>query len=437
MSSKEQFKLPSLDSATNKEIFIFKNKKLYGKMTRGQLFRHTGNNEYKIDNELEKEIRDILPEGIDLQIMMNSFNVNKPIELLPYLKNTIGDFNFSILESGTNFDKPIMSNIALESKFPNILDCKVDITYNLLHPIIAIDAKQQNIQNFSLSGYQHKLQVNIIDNIMKTNYGDFILKPSHDRFFKLPINEHLNVSFMKEFGFEVPFNALAYEEYDKEYHYVIKRFDIDEKGNKLPQISLNALMKHTEEEKYKGTIEEISTFLKDKLDYKQKMKFLKYIYANALLYNNDLHKKNIGFIFKDNKLQLSPVYDVLNCYVIESANKFDILSKNQCHLPIQKKVDDIKIRYFRQSSSNIGIRFKEVQKQLQEIQDIYLEKYPQYIEKIANLPNMYNIGEFSEKLLESYKKCLKIANEESSIKLQGISIKKPNPKTKDNDGLTL
>lgn len=69
-----------------------------------------------------------------------------------------------------------------------------------------------------------------------------------------------------------------------------------------------------------------------------------------------------------------------------------------------------------------------MQKQLQEIQDIYLEKYPQYLEKIANLPNMYNIDKFSEKLLESHKKCLKIANEESSIKLQDISINKPKSK---------
>ena len=292
---------------------------------------------------------------------------------------------------------------------------------------------KKNIQNLSLSGYQHKLQVNIIDNIIKIGYGDFILKPNHEKFFKLPINEHLNVSFMKEFGFEVPFNALAYEEYDKEYHYLIKRFDIDENGNKLPQISLNALMKHTDEEKYKGTIEEISTFLKDRLDSTQKMQFLKFIYANALLYNNDLHKKNIGFIFKDGKLQLSPIYDILNIYAIESTSKFDALGKEQCTLPIRGHKNGIRINYFKQSSENLGLDFKKVQMNLKKIQSIYLEKYPQYVEKI-NIP-IYNIERFKEKLLESHKKCLKIAKSEINNELQNFS--KQNPKTKNNDGLSL
>ena len=402
--------------------YIYKQQKPYAKVEKGQYYLFE-NDDYILANDKISEITDILPEGIDLQIMLNSFNAKNPIELLPYLKNTIGDFDFSTIENKTNFDEPTMSNIILEPKFPNILDAKVDIIFSLLHPHFAMDAKQKNIQNLSLSGYQHKLQVNIIDNIIKIGYGDFILKPNHERFFKLPINEHLNVSFMKEFGFEVPFNALAYEKCDKEYHYLIKRFDIDENGNKLPQISLNALMKHTEEEKYKGTIEEISTFLKDRLDSTQKMQFLKFIYANALLYNNDLHKKNIGFIFKDGKLQLSPVYDILNVYAIETASKFDALGKEQCTLPIKEHKNGIRINYFKQSSKNLGLDFKEVQINLKAIQDIYLEKYPQYVEKI-NIP-IYNIERFKAKLLESHKKCLKIAKSEMNNELQGISAQKP------------
>ena len=420
-SIEEKSKSPSLDSPTNKEIFIFKNKSLYGKMTRGQFFRHIGNNEYKINNGLEKEIIDILPEGIDLQIMLYAFNVKEPIKLLPYLKNTIGDFDFSTNANKKYFDKPTISNIAIESKFPNILPCEIAIAPSHLEPNIY---EPNGIQNLSLSGYQHKLQVSIIDNIIKAEYGDFILKPNNKRFLNLPLNEHLNVSFMKEFDFEVPFNAIAYEKYDKEYHYLIKRFDIDENGNKLPQISLNALMRDSD--KYAGTIEQISTFLKDKLDSAQKMQLLKFIYANALLYNNDLHKKNIGFVFKDNKLQLSPVYDILNIYAIKPVNKMDFLGKEQCHLTIKGHNNGIRISYFKQSSQNLGVDFKEVRKNLKEVQDIYIEKYPQYVEKIANIPHINDIERFSEKLLESHQKCLKIAKRESNIALQGISKPKSN-----------
>lgn len=427
----------SINDNQNKEIYIYKQQKLYGKVERGQYYLFE-NDDYILANDKVSEITDILPEGIDLQIMLNSFNAKQPIELLPYLKNTIGDFDFSTQADKTHFDKPIMSNIALEPKFPNILPCKIDIPPSHLEPSIYAP---NGIQKLSLSGYQHKLQVSIIDNVIKEEYGDFILKPNSERFWDLPINEHLNVSFMKEFGFEVPFNAIVYEEYNKEYHYLIKRFDIDENGNKLPQISLNALMQ--DKDKYAETIESISTFLKDRLDSTQKMQFLKFIYANALLYNNDLHKKNIGFIFKGNKLQLSPVYDILNIYAIKPTSKLEKLGKEQCALSIKGHIDGIQISYFKQSCENLGLDFKEVQINLKEIQDIYIEKYPKYVEKIKTIPHTNDFTYFDKKLLESHKKCLKIAKSEMNNELQGISAQKPKmplskkSKSNENGGMSI
>lgn len=416
----------SVNDNISKETYIYKQHKLYAKVEKGQFYLFE-NGAYTLADDKKDEIIDILPEGIDLQIMLRAFNKNNPIELLPYLKNTIGDFDFSNSPNKTYFDKPIMSNIALESKFPNVLPYEIAITPSHLEPNIY---EPNGIQNLSLSGYQHKLQVSIIDNIIKEEYGDFILKPNSKRFWDLPLNEHLNVSFMKEFGFEVPFNAIVYDKWQDNYHYLIKRFDIDENGNKLPQISLNALMKS--KDKYDGTIEQISKFLKDRLDSTQKMQFLKFIYANVLLYNNDLHKKNIGFIFKNNKLQLSPIYDILNIYAIKPTNKMDTLGKEQCHLKIKGCNNRIRINYFEQASQNLALDFKDVQKNLKEVQNIYFEKYPQYVEKIKNIPHIYHIKEFNKKLLESHQRCLYITKNEL-----GNKMKHYNPKTKDNDGLTL
>lgn len=391
----------SLGTNESQETYIYKQNKLYGKIDGGQFFAYK-DNEYVLDDLGLAQITDILPEGIDLQIMLRAFNKQNPIELLPYLKNTIGDFSFSHSADKTHFGKPIMSNFALEHKFPNVLPCKMDIVPSHLNPSIYAP---NGIQNLSLSGYQHKLQVGIIDSVIKESYGDFILKPCSDKYYDLPINEHLNVSFMREFGFEVPFNAIVYDERQREYHYLIKRFDIDKNGEKLPQISLNSLMKS--KDKYEGTIERISTFLKDNLDCTQKMQFLKYIYANALLYNNDLHKKNISFVFKDNKLILSPVYDILNVYAIKPASKMNRLGKEQCHLTIKGSKNGIKISHFEQASKNIGLDFGEVQTNLNDIQNIYIKKYPQYIKDIAKVPNIELIAEFTQKLQESYDKNLK------------------------------
>lgn len=394
----------SLDTNESQETYVYKQNKLYGKIDGGQFFAYK-DNEYVLDDLGLAQITDILPEGIDLQIMLRAFNKQNPIDLLPYLKNTIGDFSFSRLEKAKGNDNIILSNIDTTDKFPNVLRCDINISTSLLVSPQYLDLSISKKQRLSLSGYQHKLQASIVDNIITDNYGDFIIKPYHDSYSQLPENEHLNVSFMREFGFEVPFNALVYDKRLKVNHYLIKRFDIDENGDKLPQISLNSLMKS--KDKYEGTIEKISTFLKDKLDCTQKMQFLKYIYANALLYNNDLHKKNISFVFKDNKLMLSPAYDVLNVYAIKPTSKMNRLGKEQCHLTIKGSKNGIKISHFEQASKNIGLDFGEVQTSLNDIQNIYIKKYPQYIKDIAKVPNIELIAEFTQKLQESYDKNLK------------------------------
>lgn len=394
----------SLDTNESQETYVYKQNKLYGKIDGWQFFAYK-DNEYVLDDLGLAQITDILPEGIDLQIMLRAFNKQNPIDLLPYLKNTIGDFSFSRLEKAKGNDNIILSNIDTTDKFPNVLRCDINISTSLLVSPQYLDLSISKKQRLSLSGYQHKLQASIVDNIITDNYGDFIIKPYHDSYSQLPENEHLNVSFMREFGFEVPFNALVYDKRLKVNHYLIKRFDIDENGDKLPQISLNSLMKS--KDKYEGTIEKISTFLKDKLDCTQKMQFLKYIYANALLYNNDLHKKNISFVFKDNKLMLSPAYDVLNVYAIKPTSKMNRLGKEQCHLTIKGSKNGIKISHFEQASKNIGLDFGEVQTSLNDIQNIYIKKYPQYIKDIAKVPNIELIAEFTQKLQESYDKNLK------------------------------
>lgn len=396
---------PEPKNKLSKPIFIYKNKKLYGKLENGQIFLKKGD-KYETSDSLKNEMIDILPQGLDLKVMLYAFGIENHIELLSCLKNTIGDFDFSMQDNEVHFKKPIMSNLALKQTFPLILPYKMNDNFssNDLYPYPNFVSKPK--QNLSLSGYQHKLQVSIIDGVIKLNYADFILKPNSKRFWNLPLNEHLNMNFMREFGFEVPFNALIYDEYCQKYHYIIKRFDIDENGNKLPQISLWTLMQGSKSTR--ATIDSISAFLKNKLDSTQKMQFLKYIYANALLFNNDLHTKNISFIYRNGKLILSPAYDILNVYAIIPESKWTILDKWQCCLKINRRLKDIKIDDFKTSSRNLGLDFGEVRANLRAIQNIYIKKYPQYVKKLANLPYTCNADKLQDNLLDSYKKCVKI-----------------------------
>ncbi len=80
------------------------------------------NGDFVLDDSLKCELLDILPEDIDLQIMLKNFIVQNPIELLPFLKNTIGNFDFSAIPNKTNFDKPIMSNLRAQNIFQFVLE---------------------------------------------------------------------------------------------------------------------------------------------------------------------------------------------------------------------------------------------------------------------------------------------------------------------------
>ena len=150
------------------------------------------------------------------------------------------------------------------------------------------------------------------------------------------------------------------------------------------------------------------------------MLFLQYIYANALVFNNDLHKKNISFIFDNNGLNLSPVYDVINIYVIRK------LQKTQCVLHINGKLNRIQIEDFKQSSEILELDFYKVRDLLTQTLGIYLTAYPKYVERLSEIPNLVGVKELKHKFLESYRKNLKLAQ------MQNLNLT-ISPNSPDND----
>lgn len=219
-------------------IFVFKDKKLYGKI-KGQSFYKNAKNSFMLANECWDELLDLLPQGLDLEIMKNAFGLKDEKELFAYITNTTGDFSFC-QTSEYKSKKPKPSTLKTQNfAFPNELELFINIDYSQLY---AHSGTKPN-QMLSLSGYQHKLQVMINEKELKEAYGDFILKPASQELSKAAINEHLNTTFLREFGFDVPFNAIIYDSRYGEYSYLIKRFDIGKKGEKRELISLNALMR--------------------------------------------------------------------------------------------------------------------------------------------------------------------------------------------------
>jgi len=384
-----------------KITYIFKSQKLYGYMQGENLFLFDENNNEILANEKWDEMFDILPEGIDLQIMLNSYNIqNSKKELFIYLKNPIGDYYFS--QSRKHRDAILLSDkIKKSDEILQILDCDIKIGNLRLYPNSEISAKHNEIQQLSISGYQHKLQVGVFNNEIQESYSNFILKPISPNLPLLALNEHLHTKFMSEFGFETPFSGIIYDEKMHDFHYIIKRFDINDNGSKNSQISLNALMRSSD--KYEGTMEQISKFLSQRLGKNESVKFVKYIYANALLYNSDLHKKNISFIVKDGSLKLSPAYDVINLYPLKG------YSNNQTHLKIAGKNNKILAGDFDGVARNFGLNVEENRENLREIFQIYKEKYPVYLAQLTQKFDKSLTEALKRKLTQSYEMNLKNA----------------------------
>jgi HipA-like C-terminal domain./HipA-like N-terminal domain. len=376
--------------------YVYKDNKLYARILKNEYSLYIDKKFISKNDEID-EILDILPEGVDLEIMKRSFNTKNKLELFSYLKNPIGNFKFSKSFKAELKEDIVISNLDKKNTFPNILNAKIDIEYESLKADDDLDIKLLNTQRLSISGYQHKLQVSILDNIIAENYSDYILKSANE-YLNLAVNEHMHMEFMRKLGFEVPFNAIVYDERFDSYHYLIKRFDIDENGKKLPQISLNALMR--EKNKYSGSIDKVIEFLNNKIDENQKTLFLKFIYANALVFNNDLHKKNISFIYKNNKLEFSPIYDVINVFIIKGKDN------NQVALPINGKKANIQISYFKNISEEFGLEFNKIKDELLKIRKTYIEEYPKYIELLNQIPHIYENSKFQKSLMNSYEKNL-------------------------------
>ena len=202
----------------NETLYIFKSEKLYGKIENKRLFKLHQDNLF-IENENNwDELLDILPQGKDLTIMKNSFNLKDDKEIFYFLKNPIGDFYFSTSQEFKPDDLKLSTIKDEKISFPNELMLSINIDYSQMYPTSHHSSQNQKL---SISGYQHKLQILIDQKEIKEYYSNFSLKPASRELSKVAINEHLNTTFLKEFGFEIPFNAIIFDERFGEGNYKV------------------------------------------------------------------------------------------------------------------------------------------------------------------------------------------------------------------------
>jgi serine/threonine-protein kinase HipA len=179
----------------------------------------------------------------------------------------------------------------------------------------------QRASKMSIQGVQPKLSA--ILNIKKGTFeivdknGRFILKPQHLIFQELPQNEDLTMRLAASIGIEVPLHGLIYSK-DDSLTYFIKRFDRKGQKDKIAVEDFAQLAGLSRDTKYNYSMEKLVKLIDDYCTFPaiEKAKLFKLVLFNFLVGNEDMHLKNYSIISRNDKVELSPSYDLLNSTIV-------------------------------------------------------------------------------------------------------------------------
>ena len=169
----------------------------------------------------------------------------------------------------------------------------------------------------SVQGVQPKLSavLNIKDqkfDIVDKN-GRFLLKPQHHIYPQMPENEDLTMRLAKSIGLDVPLHGMIWAK-DGTLTYFIKRFDRKGQKDKIPVEDFAQLAGRGRDTKYNCSMEKVVTLVNEHCTFPaiEKVKLFKLVLFSFITGNEDMHLKNFSIINRNNKIELSPCYDLLN-----------------------------------------------------------------------------------------------------------------------------
>ena len=172
----------------------------------------------------------------------------------------------------------------------------------------------------SIQGVQPKLSVSL--NLKKRAFeivehgGRFIIKPPHHLYEEIPQNEDLTMKLAEVVGIEIPLHGMIYN-IDGSLSYFIKRFD-RLRFRKVAVEDFSQLLEYTRDTKYESSMEKVISVIDKHCTFPviEKIKLFRLIIFNFLVGNEDMHLKNFSLIRRENKVELSPAYDLLNTTII-------------------------------------------------------------------------------------------------------------------------
>jgi len=142
--------------------------------------------------------------------------------------------------------------------------------------------------------------------------GRYIVKPPHLAWPELPENEALTMSLAATLGIEVPAHGLLLNA-DQTRSYFIRRFDRAGWG-RVPVEDFAQLSGASRETKYQSSTEQLIAIIDRFCTFPvlERIKIFERLLCAFLTGNEDMHLKNWSLITRDDKVELSPAYDLLN-----------------------------------------------------------------------------------------------------------------------------
>lgn len=181
----------------------------------------------------------------------------------------------------------------------------------------------------SIQGVQPKLSamLNVKDEVFDIvdRGGEYILKPQNNFYPELPENESLTMKLAGLIGVEVPLSGMIYSS-DGKFTYFIKRFDRYGRNKKLSLEDFAQLAGKSRETKYDYSMEKLITLIDTFCTFPaiEKVKLFRLSIFNFLIGNEDMHLKNFSLITRDNIVELSPAYDLLNTTIVVPKSQEEI-----------------------------------------------------------------------------------------------------------------
>lgn len=179
------------------------------------------------------------------------------------------------------------------------------------------------MSKMAITGTDFKLnvQLSIVDSTFKIvdKNGSFILKPQLTQYPQVPENEDVTMRMAATAGIEVPLHGMVYAK-DESLLYFIKRFDRKGKAGKIHVEDLAQVAGVYSDAKYDYSLEKVAVLLDTYCTFPmvEKMKLFKRVLFSWLIGNENMHLKNLSLIHRNNKVELSPAYDLVNTTILKA-----------------------------------------------------------------------------------------------------------------------